>query len=98
IRSDASWQDSYILTTSPTHPIYSSFGAPMRETPSYWLINGRVALRDLNLGGVRTELAGWVKNLTDERALNSGLNLSGILASASFIPARTYGLDLMIQF
>lgn len=98
IRSDASWQDSYILTTNPTHPIYASFGAPIRNTPSYWLINGRVSLRDLDLGGVKTELAGWVRNLTDERALNSGLNLSGILASASFIPARTYGVDLTIQF
>lgn len=98
VRGDAFWQDKYILTTAPNAPIYSTFGAPIRGTPAYWRINGRVALRDLDLGGIRTELAGWVKNLTDERALNSGLNLSGILASANFIPARTYGVDLTIRF
>lgn len=98
IRGDAFWQDEYILTTDPTHPIYASFGAPIRNTPSYWLINGRVALRDLDLGGINAELAAWAKNLTDKRVLNAGLNLSGILASANFIPARTYGVDLTVRF
>lgn len=98
IRADALWQDKYLLTTNPNAAVYSSFAAAIRETPSYWVINGRVALRDLDIGGVNTELAVWGKNLTNSRALNSGLNLGGVLASASFIPARTYGVDLTIKF
>jgi iron complex outermembrane receptor protein len=98
IRGDAFWQDTYVFTPSPDAPIYSTFGAPIRAKPAYWLINGRVALRDLNFGGINTELAVWAKNLTDQKVLSAGLNLANIFASANFIPARTYGADLTIRF
>jgi len=99
IRGDAFYQDSYLLTPNANNPEYSAgFAAVTRATPSYWLINGRISVKDIDLGGVKTEVGVWGKNLTDERALGFGLNLSGILASGNFIPARTYGLDVIVAF
>jgi iron complex outermembrane recepter protein len=100
IRGDAFWQDSYLLTPFADEPIYQpgGFAAPIRSTPSYWLFNGRISLRDLEIGGARAEIGLWGRNLTDEKAPNAGLNLGGILASANFIPARTYGVDVILEF
>lgn len=97
-RGDAFWQDGQILTPRPDDPIYSSFAAPIRDVGAYWLINGRVALKDVEVSGANVEFAIWGKNLADKRHPSFGLNLGGILASANYIPARTYGLDVTLEF
>jgi iron complex outermembrane receptor protein len=97
-RADANWQSDVNLSQNPDLPIYSSWGAGIAEVPAYWLLNSRLALRDFNLGGIKTELALWGMNLTNERAASYALNLSNIIAAANYIPARTYGLDLSIEF
>lgn len=98
IRSDATYQSDMNLSQNPDLPIYSSFGRGIAEVPAYWLVNGRVALRDLNLGGIKTEFALWGKNLTNERSVAFALNLSNLIAAANYIPPRTYGLDLTVEF
>lgn len=98
LRADANWQSDMNLMQNPDLPAYSTFATGMREVPAYWLLNGRVALRDFDLGGIRTELAVWGRNLTNERALSFALNLNNIIASGNYIPARTYGVDLTIEF
>jgi hypothetical protein len=40
----------------------------------------------------------WSKNLTNARAPTFALNLFNTLGSRNFIPARTYGVDLIIQY
>jgi len=98
IRGDAFYQDSLLLTPRPDDPIYNGFAGPTRSVPSYWLINGRLSLKDLQFGPAKTEIAVWARNLTDKKVMNFGLNLSGILASGNYIPARTYGLDVIVAF
>jgi iron complex outermembrane receptor protein len=63
----------------------------------YWLFNGRAALRHLSLGPIDAELAVWGKNLTDRRYPNFAL-VNALSAAANFIPARSYGMDLTIEF
>jgi len=96
-RADGIWQSDMGLSQNPNAPLPSILPA-LIEQPSYWLVNGRVALRDLEIGGAKTELAVWGKNLTDEKAIGFALNLNQIFGSANFIPARSYGLDLTIEF
>lgn len=98
IRGDANWQSDMNLSAAPDHPSFDGFAAGIKEVPDYWLFNGRVALRDFDLGGIKTELAVWGKNLSNERAASFGMNLSYLLANANYIPARTYGVDLTVQF
>jgi iron complex outermembrane receptor protein len=96
-RADARWQSTINLAQNPDIPAYQTFAAGIREIPAYWVFNGRVALKDLDLGGIKTQVAAWGRNLGDNRSANSGLNL-GIIAAANYIPARTYGIDLSVEF
>ena len=61
------------------------------------MFNSRISLKNIEIGGVNAELAAWGKNLTDDRSANYSLNL-GLIAAANYIPARTYGLDLTVEF
>ncbi|HEX7853893.1 MAG TPA: TonB-dependent receptor [Sphingobium sp.] len=96
LRVDANWRDKLRLDSNSArnNPVFS----PLAYSPASWIVNGRAALRNLDLGGVKTEVAAWVKNLTQNRAATFALILSGFEASANFQPARTYGVDLTIQF
>ncbi|MDG6079880.1 TonB-dependent receptor [Erythrobacter litoralis] len=63
----------------------------------YWLVNGRIALSDIPLGGARAELAGYVRNLFDTDAAYFTVNY-GASYHASFERPRTYGVSLSLEF
>jgi iron complex outermembrane receptor protein len=65
--------------------------------PGYWLINARVALERIKLGGFDGTLAVWGKNITNNRSMSFGFNQVGI-ASGTFIEPRRYGVDLTVEF
>ena len=95
-RLDGIWQSEVNLQANPGAD-FSIFPGLSKVKP-YWLLNGRVALRDIDIGGARFELAAWGRNLTDVREKTFALPILGLLGSANFIPARTYGLDLSVKF
>jgi iron complex outermembrane recepter protein len=65
----------------------------------FMLVNGRVALRHMTIAGADAELAFWGKNIFDRKDRAYGLTLASALGtSAYFVPARTYGVDLSIDF
>jgi iron complex outermembrane receptor protein len=99
-RADGTWTSDVNLAFNPDLPAYApgNFAENIREIPSNWRVNARVALRDLNIGGVDTEIAIWSKNLTNSRVKGYAVNLSQIIAQANYSPARTYGLDVTIDF
>ena len=97
-RADGIWQSKINLMQNPLLPAYSTFATNIREIKAYWLVNARVALKELDLGGVNTTIAVWGKNLTDTREKAFALNIAQIIAGSSFIPARSYGVDLTIEF
>jgi len=97
IRGDARWQSDMNLNANPFLPDYSGWASGIREVPAYWVFNSRVALRDLDIRGVKTEIAAWGRNLSDNRSANYALNL-GVVGGINFIPARSYGVDMKIQF
>ena len=99
-RMDAHWHDKYLLSAHPdvTNPLVQpAWVAPFNYAPAQWIINGRVAIENIQFGGVTAEVALWGKNLTQNRDINYALNL-GYLLSASYQPARTLGADLNIKF
>lgn len=96
-RGDGRYQSRIGNATTPLTPSYQTWAAGVFDTPGYWIFNARVALKDLDVRGIDTELALWGRNLTDNRAKAAGLNL-GVAAAANYIPARTYGLDLAVKF
>ena len=66
-------------------------------TNGYMLVNGRVALRHLKIGPVEAELALWGKNITDRKDATFSINV-GYSAAINFLAARTFGVDLNIDF
>lgn len=99
-RADGNWQSANYDTPNPHLAAYApgGFAYNMDHIPAFWLVNARVALKDITVGTTKAELAVWSKNLTNAREKGYAVNLSQIFAQANFIPARTYGLDLTIQF
>lgn len=71
----------------------------LKEVPSTMILNGRIALSDIQMGGVNTILALWGRNLTNDRHIQfTGGVGAGQQRSASFQQARTLGADLTVKF
>ncbi|MBV1687763.1 TonB-dependent receptor [Novosphingobium sp. G106] len=96
-RGDALYQSRMSLSQNPAQPEYSTFLRNYASVPAYWIFNGRIALKELDLGGVNTELAIWGRNLTDRKYASFALDLK-FAGGANYIPARSYGADLTIKF
>jgi iron complex outermembrane receptor protein len=64
---------------------------------AYWLVNGRVALNKLELGGISGSVALWAKNLLNDRSLAYAISFGQTIAG-DYERARTYGIDLTVEF
>ena len=94
-RVDANWTDKQtILSGAATTQPYL---ANVLKTPASWIVNGRMALKDIDLGGVKTEFAIWSRNMFDNRNFNYTLQL-GPITGAAYNAARTFGADVNIEF
>ncbi|KMS53627.1 hypothetical protein V474_22980 [Novosphingobium barchaimii LL02] len=65
--------------------------------PAYWLVNGRIALEGFKLGGSKVTAALWGKNLFNYRGLNF-VGSNTFVIAADYERARTYGIDLTVDF
>jgi iron complex outermembrane receptor protein len=96
LRADAAWQSKSNVDNNPARSAIWAPNFPYAQP--YWQVNARLSLRDVKLGGAKAEIAVWSKNLTDAKAPTFALDLFNQLASLNYIPARTYGADLTIEF
>ena len=94
-RVDGNWHNKYLLTNAPD--IQPAVLAPYNYSPAAWIVNGRVALKDIPVGPVKAEIAVWGRNLTQNRNMTYALSLAGALA-ANYQAARTLGVDLKIRY
>lgn len=86
-------------------PVYSTVFTPAEtaalkdalSADPYWLVNARLALEDIRLGGLTGSLALWGKNIFDNKSPTFAVNLVS-LTSLLYEPARTYGVDLTVKF
>ena len=85
------------MIAAPNANIRTIFPFYTESVPAYWLVNARVALEHIKIGGINTTLAVWGKNIGDNRSMSFPFNQSG-LASATFIEPRRYGVDLTVEF
>ncbi|MCE7798297.1 TonB-dependent receptor [Sphingobium sufflavum] len=96
VRGDAFYQGAMNQTTNAPIQINDS-NRNAQGTKGYWTFNGRVALRHLALGPVDAELSLWGKNLSNRRDITTTL-FTPFGTSANYVPARTYGLELSVEF
>ena len=84
-----SWRSSQFSSITPD---------TLAKMPSYGLLDGRIALTQIELGGGTTlEVAAWGKNLTDKEYLVSAINL-GVLTLGQFGDPRSFGGEVRIRF
>lgn len=97
LRTDAIFRDKVQADTNPDAAIFK-IAPDVLYTESYWIVNGRVALKEMNLGGIKADLAVWARNLFDKQRFSYALNISNIFIGGNYIPARSYGMDLTVSF
>lgn len=84
-----SWRSSQFSSITPD---------TLAKMPSYGLLDGRIALTQIELGrGTTLEVAAWGKNLTDKEYLVSAINL-GVLTLGQYGDPRSFGGEVRIRF
>ncbi len=76
------------------HPAF----APYEFIPSKQLVNGRIALRDVNIGGADWEFALWGKNILNTRKPIYPFQYPYFLMTTQYEEARKYGLEVTVKF
>lgn len=96
IRGDAFYQSGMQMSSNEARDI-AAYNVGSARVDGYFTFNGRISLRNLKIGPLDTELAVWGKNLSNRRDITTTL-YTPFATSASYVPARTYGLDLTVEF
>jgi len=95
-RMDGNWHSKFWVAQNRKQSVPGFAG--VTTVGASWMVNTRVALRNLEIGGAKAELAGWVRNLTQNRELTFALQTIRFIGSANYVPARTFGADLTVEF
>lgn len=92
------YRSIYYLTSTPLRNILT--GQPALEDrnkqPAYWLVNGRIGVADVPLGGAKVSLSVFGDNIFDKRYISFGAPV--LLFTGSYERGRTYGVELGVNF
>lgn len=103
MRVDGQFKSEYLLTsdTSPGTGPTAQEDPLLRESataPDQWLVNARLALTDIEIGSrAKLGISLWGKNLFDNDNIIQFAYLS-FAGAVIYERARTYGLDLTVEF
>jgi iron complex outermembrane receptor protein len=98
LRVDAFYKSSILQTNNALEEVYADrSNVSVAKIPGNWLVNGRMALRHIPIGGLDAELAVWGKNIFDNKEPVFVL-FTPLATSANYGPARSYGVDLSVEF
>jgi iron complex outermembrane receptor protein len=67
------------------------------RAPATWITNLRMGLAGFQVGSGQLEVAAWAKNLLNDNSLTKSSNLFFVI-DAQYQPARTYGIDVNVDF
>lgn len=93
--ADAQWNDD--MQFFVTIPIADEALAKAATSEAHWVVNARASLVDLPIGGFRTTLSLFGRNLFNEREPIYVGDISGLISGA-FMRPRSYGVDLTVEF
>jgi iron complex outermembrane receptor protein len=101
-RADANFKSKSLLSSdlSPGSGPTAQEDPALRAAataPFQWIVNARIAFEDFELAGGRGQLALWGRNLLNNRDITQFTGL-GLAASVLYQPARTWGVDLTVNF
>jgi iron complex outermembrane receptor protein len=97
-RIDGAWTAKMRVDPNPNIATIAPAFAPYEFQKAAWNWNARVALKNIQAGPAKAELAFWVRNLGNNRDFNSVTALPLIAYTTGYNDPRTFGLDLTIEF
>jgi iron complex outermembrane receptor protein len=97
VRVDGLYQSTNHLTSNEERDSALPANENVLDAAGFWTLNSRIALNKVKLGAVEGEFALWGKNLTNNKEATTAL-FTPLATSASYVPARAYGLDLTFEF
>lgn len=92
------YRSSYYLTSTPLRNILTGAVAleDQNRQPAYWLVNGRLGIADLAVGGSKVSLSVFGDNILDKRYISFGAPV--LLFTGSYDRGRTYGVEAGFTF
>lgn len=91
------YRSAFNLTSTPLRNLAGQdVLEDQNRRPGYWLVNGRLGLADLSLGGAKASISVFGDNLLDERYISFGAPV--LLFTGTYDRGRTYGLELGFSF
>jgi iron complex outermembrane receptor protein len=98
LRTDANFEGKFrainrtdLTTTEPAF-------APYEFSKARWIVNSRLALKDIKVGGGHAEVALWARNLFNNDDSIYLLQFGTIQVDASYELERTFGADISFKF
>lgn len=97
-RVEGRYRSGYFLTSTPFRNILTGQVAleEFNRRPGYWLLDGRVGLVDLPLGGTRASVSLYGQNLLDKQYVAFGAPVLSLVGT--YERGRTYGVELNVAF
>ncbi len=92
------WHSKIRLDSNPGRAAALPQFGELEYSPDSWILNARIALRDIRVGSFTGELALWGKNLSDNDYAVSALNFGSFALSAAFLEPRSYGMDFRLSY
>lgn len=93
-RLDANYQSRFALTT--TLPKTAALAAVATVDHS-WLVNGRLSLMDIPIGGSKGQVALWGRNLFDNKKPNYAVYTPFVFGT-NYQRERTFGMDFVFDY
>ncbi|MDE2436413.1 MAG: TonB-dependent receptor [Sphingomonadales bacterium] len=92
------YRSSYYLTSTPLRNLLTGLPAleNVNQQPAYWLVNGRLGLADLSVGGAKASLSVFGDNIFDKRYISFGAPV--LFFTGAYERGRTYGVELGVSF
>ncbi len=97
-RVDTTFQSKSRVIEDPQIKTRLPVFGPYEFIQSKAIVNGRVALRDVDMGGANVEVGLWARNLLNNRQPVYSFAYPNFLMTMSYEQARTYGLDVIVKF
>ncbi|WP_353227324.1 TonB-dependent receptor [Novosphingobium sp.] len=92
------YRSSYYLTSTPLRNVLT--GAAVLEDKNkqsgYWVVNGRLGLADLAVGGAKLSLSAYGDNVFNKRYISFGAPV--LLFTGTYDRGRTFGVELGASF
>ncbi|HKY80078.1 MAG TPA: TonB-dependent receptor, partial [Sphingobium sp.] len=93
IRADGAWRSK--VRTVGQNGLSADYNSIL-YSPKGWVVNGRVGLQNVNLGGAKADITLWGRNIFDQDRPMFPIYFA-FLGSTSYERARTYGVDVAFK-